>query len=873
MLLFQLLFLVFLFIMIGEPFRVLFSRSLSFFRELDILQACIIDVYLGGLFLYAIALVPLHLFTMYIVWGTTALFAFLSIFLHRELIKKFKFWLQLSQKQRYIYVFLNEHRIHVLKGVIVFGMFLFSLWVQLAPLSNFVFGSIHDTSLHALFVELILENGHIPATHQPYLPAAIIYPQGAHVIFAYSCYILRIIPPKAIFYVSPLFSAMTILAAYSLGKKVHPAGNLDVVFASIITFISMWPAYITWGSNPFILGVPLYLICLSFLPYLYDLPDSNIKKLFIIGVLYGYLASIHLAFYEVIIASVFLWLLIEVFRKAKKIRIIGNFFAVCILSFLPISPFFYRFVKYYPYPGHNIGLPSDIVAEVTSPPSPHGQPSQSPIISILMNFPEWLFSNFNIHPDLILRILLVSFIFAAFFTSFYHLLKKRELFTVEKIALISIGAGILLNFGTYIVPAISWARIAFVLYISACTLISAFTIRFYHVIRGFFAEVFRKILIKNGKKVVTASSIATLLIFSALYGPFVSYTVSRESGNLSGLYSIYGVTSESDYELMMWMKYNLPGNVTILVSPYESGSFIPSVSQRKVVFPFCNYLLSASYRKLIVLVQQGVINETTYGFMNKFGITHIFIGSKAVQQWGITKCPEDPKWDARVFIGNSNFKLLKKIGNSYLFSISHDPNSNIVFQDDFEYLEYNQDYFVYLGQRWGFGQIGHGNHSISIDSDADDNHFLRIRAKRSQSSRWITDYFTSVDDKYYATWLERKIFLPDVSNVSLSFDLDASCVSPPNTVAISIFDFSCSLGLSFVTPSPYIKSIESRYPDTRFIELPKLSGTFNFNVSQIWMENFNEALPKVLILELSVLAVNSSAVVYIDNVIFSLKDS
>ena len=864
MLLFQLLFLMFSLIMIGEPFRVLISRSLSFFRELDVLQACVIDVYLGGLFLYAIALVPLHLFTACAVWGITVLFAFFSFFLHRGLLRKFKFLFQFSQKRRYVYALLNEHKIHVLKGIVVFGMFLFSLWIQLMPLSNFVFGSIHDTSLHALFVELILENGHIPATHQPYLTAAIIYPQGAHVIFAYSCYILQIIPPLAVFYVSPLFSAMTILAAYSLGKKVHSTGNFDVVFAFIMAFISMWPAYITWGSNPFILGFALYLFCLSLLPCLHDSAHSNVKELLVIGVLFGYLASIHLAFFQVIIVSVFLWVLVAVLHKAISIRKFSDFFVVCIFSMLPIAPFLYRFAKYYPYPGHNIGLPSDIVADVTSTPTPHGQPYQSPIISILLNLPQWLSSNFNIYPDLFLRILLICLFFASFFLSSYHLLKKRRLSVVEKIALISVIASILLNLGTYIMPAIAWSRIAFLMYTSTCLLLSVFTIRFYHTILGFFSEVFRNVFTKGGKKLARASSIATLLLLSTLYGPFVSYTVSRESTNLSGLYSIYAITSKSDYELMLWIENNLPGDASILISPYESGSFIPSVSQRKVVFPFCNYLLSSSYRRLVSLIQQKVINETTRELMSNFGITHVFIGSKAVQQWGKTICPENPKWETMLFLGNPNFKLLKNTGTSYLYSISHDANPNIVFRYDFECLNLTQ-------MNWRFDQIGHGSYDISVDCDAHDNRFLKLIAKRSQSSRWIIDYYYA--DKYYAAWLERKIYLPDVSNVSLSFDLNASCVSPPNTIAVSIFDINCSLGLSFVTPTPELKSIESRSSDTKFVELSELSGTFSFNISQIWMEKFDKILPKTLIMELSARAVNSSALMSIDNITFSVSDS
>jgi len=848
MLLFQLLFLMFLLIMIGEPFRILFSRSLSFFRELDILQAGVIDVYLGGLFLYLIALVPLHLFTMYSVWGTTVLFVFLSFFLHQELLRKFKFWFQFPQKQRYIYVFLNARKIRILKGAIVFGMFLFSLCIQLAPLSNFVFGSIHDVSLHGLFVELILENGHIPATHQPYLTAAIIYPQGAHVIFAYSCYVLRIIPPKAVFYASPLFSAMTILAAYSLGKKVHPKGNLDVVFAFIMTFVSMWPAYITWGSNPLILGFPLYLLCLGLLPYLYDLPHLNIKKLFVIGILCGYLGSIHLAFYEVLIVSAMLWLLIEASHKPKRTYKIGIFLIMCIFSIFPIAPFLYRYIKYYPYPGHNIGLPSDIVADVKSIPTPNPDPSKPPLISILTNFPMWLFSNYNIHPHLVPRVLWVGLVFASVLTLFFYIRKKGAFYVAEKIALITFGASVLLDLCTYILPTIPWGRISLIIYISLCLLISTFSIRLYPVLSVFFARIFRNIIKKNGEKVVMTGFMATFLLFSALYSPFIYYTIVNRPWELRGLYGMYAVTSKSDYELMTWMKHNLSDNAIILVNPCDSGTFITSVSQKKVVFPFSAYLLSSSYRKLIDLIRQGVINETTYELMNDFEITHVFLGSRALQYWGKVKLEENPKWDPLLFLGNPNFKLVKNIGDSYLFDVSY-QNPNIVFQEDFEYLNLTE-----MG--WRFDEIENGNYNLTIVQEESDNHLLRVVAKRNETSRWL-----------YSCWLNRKVYSWSSLNVNLSFHLNVSSVKAPNTVSISIFDVDRQHHITFATPSVLYSN------QTRVVELPSNCGDFSYDISDIWERTFDELLPNVIIIELAVVNVDNSSPteVFFDNITVTIN--
>lgn len=844
----QLLLLMVLLIIIGEPLRFLLSRSFNSFKNLDFIQSCVIDVYLAGLILYAIALIPLHLFTTAIVLGITVLSGILSIFLHRNLLKKTRNWLIIIRRPIIIRDFLSEHKVAILKSTMVFGMFLLSLWIQLAPLSSFIFGSIHDTTLHALFVEIILENGHIPATHQPYLTAAIIYPQGAHVIFAYAYYIMGMIPPIAVFYVSPLFNSMTTLAAYYLGRRVNPTKNLDIIFAFIITFVSMWPTYITWGSNPFIIGFPYYLICLGFVPFLYDSSNLKVAEIFVIGILYGYLASIHLAFYEVIIVSAFLWGLFKCFHKFERLHGIITFLALCIFSVIPIVSFLYRFIKYYPYPGHNIGLPDDMVADPTSPPSPRGQPSQSPILQIITKFPEWLALNYNIHPDLILRIALISFVFIALFIFSYSFKKKRDVLVLEKIAITSLVAGILLNFGTYIFPVILWSRIGFIIYVSACLLISSFTIRFYQLINSIMVRIFQKVT-QNNKKAIIGSSMAAIVIFSLIYGPFVYHTVFRRSGSLRVLYGIYAITSESDYELMTWMK-NLPENATVLISPYESGGFIPSVSQRKIVFPFTAYLLSASYRRLINLIQQEMINKTTYELLNKFEISHIFIGSDSVYQWGNIPCSEDPKWDPLLFLGNPNFKLIKKIGDSYLFAVSSNPNPTFVFQEDFENFTLNQ-------MEWNIGQLGHGNYNLSLRHHVNGNRFLEIEGIKA-SSRLL-----------YAVWMDRKIYLPKTSDVFLSFNLNASQTVPPNTVSISISNPNYSQSISFVTPSPIYGN------QSNIIILQDTQGFFNFNLSELWMEKLNATLPRKLIIEITLinLDVNSPTLMTIDDITFVVHNS
>jgi len=555
----------------------------------------------------------------------------------------------------------------IIEGTIVLTMFLIVLWIQIIPLSKFIFGSIHDTSLHALLVELILENKQVPATHEPFLPTATIYPQAPHVICAYSSYILGYIPATAVFYISSLFNAMSVLGAYYLGKKIRPTGYLGANLAFVIAFVSIWPKYITWGSNPFIIGVPLFLIGLGFLPSLSRLKTrNNTKEAIVIGVLLGYLAAMHLSFYQVVIVSIALWLLVEAFHKSiSKIKL-RNFLLILVFSILLIAPFVYRYIAFYAYPTNNRGSPYDPVTDPTTPPTPNPDKLRPPINLILGDFTNWLFSSYNIHPVFLLRCLWVGLFVISAVTLLIYLWRKRELYILEKIALTTFGACILLILSAYFLPTdiLHWGRTGMIWYITVCLFITAFNIRLYSILKTFHTNVFK--LPRKPRAIIMKRFTVILLIFSALYAPFVYDTLSKGPQRLISSYGIFAITEKDDYELMIWMKRGINQNATILINPYEPGMFIPSISHHKVVFPFSKYQLSVSYRRLVSSIWQGVLNETTYILMKNFNVTHVFVSSKVTYWWeGYTR------WDPQLFLNHPNFKLIKNIGRSYVFVVSY----------------------------------------------------------------------------------------------------------------------------------------------------------------------------------------------------------
>lgn len=656
----QLLYISLFLSIIGEPLRFLFAHHSSFFRKLDLMQSYVTDVYLGGLIVYTVAMIPLGLFDVAISWGLVVIGIVLSILLHRDKLKTIK---KIFPFDKLVRVKINDYLSSKKVPLLVFAMFIMVLWIQILAVTNFIFGSIHDTSLHALFVQLILENKGIPETHSPYVPAAIIYPQASHAVFAYASHILVYPPPKAVFYITPLFSAMSVLAAYHLGKKhqISSEGHLGLSLSFVMAFVSAWPLYVTWGGNPFVLGFPLFLICLGLFSYVWD---SNPKwwEYAIVGVLFGYLASIQLAYYETLIVSMILWLVLQFFRDPMKLRAkIGGYLGIFAFSLLPLSPFLYRFIAFYHYPGHNIGLPPDFMGY------------SEPRLSLDLQF-KWIFDNISPYP-----LLRWGFAFLLIISGVTILIKCRDLLRSshcrDYVGLVVFCSSVILICLSYL-PQDIWGiiphgSVGIIAFIPFYLLVALFNVYLYsalnkpqHAGNALWRPLIKPFIKKSGRTSAGRSLAALFLIFFVMFGPFVYSRVVLDRETLTGAYRVFAVTTQDDQDLMLWMRDDLPYDAVVLINPYEPGTFIPSVSHHRVVFPFTADQRSYSYQKLTGLIEQGIMNATTYSLMKRFNVTHVYVGSQATYWW-----ESSHKWNPAAFSNERNFKLIKNIGDAYLFAI------------------------------------------------------------------------------------------------------------------------------------------------------------------------------------------------------------
>lgn len=801
----QLLVLMFFLIVIGEPLRFLFLRRLRLFVDLDLPQICLLDVYLGGLVLYLIAILPLHLFSGPVVFGITVFGFFFSVSIY---LKRF-----FRGEIGGVRVFLVEHKTTVLSYILLFTMFLVFLWIQLTPITTLVFGSIHDTSLHSLMVNVILENQHVPFTLHPYLPEGIVYPQASHVIFAYASYVLNYEAPKTVFYITPLFNALSVFGAYFLGKKLWSNRSFYLGLSFVFAFVSCWPLYITWGANPFITGFPLFLICLGlFFSSLSSHKKNDFKELIAVGVLTGYSAALILSYLETLFTIVALLSFYRYIRRGDSLRSTAkNFFIFFLVSLIPLSPFVSRFIIFYQYPGHNVGIASDFIGYEKFQPK-------------LTQAWEWTIGNLN--PHTILRIELII-IFFGFGILLWKVRGNKITKNILLFSIIILLASTILSFISFFLPAdisiISWPHQSIIFSVP----ISIFIVIFYMKMIQFFhnlnLKLFSKVFTKRSY-VVFSLSVIGLAVFNI---PFVYYRLAVDPETLVNSYGIFAVTTEDDYELMQWMRVHLPSNAIVLVNPYEAGLFVPSTSHHKTVFPFVASQRAFKYQLLANLTSQNILNITTFELMRNYNITHIFLGTHNTYWW-----TGDHKWNPKLFLDNPNFKLIKRFNGSCLFELSYyDPK--IVLLDEFDY-----EHLTDLG--WKISSKGEGIGYAKITSLNGDNSLL-INSTNKVGNNWDSIYS-------YELQITREVIINNISNVTLSFYINAtSGFNQLDAVSIVVSNIWANRSICFATPNGVFQILDSNQTKTFTISFVDNS---TYNLSKAWIQAFNTSLPNTILLQI-----------------------
>ncbi|HJT17570.1 MAG TPA: hypothetical protein VJ853_09290, partial [Thermoanaerobaculia bacterium] len=120
-----------------------------------------------------------------------------------------------------------------------------------------------DSVHHATIVRLLIENGRVPATFDPFIPhAPFFYHWGYHALVAFVSWLTGLTRaaqlPRVMIAFGQLLNALTFVSVYAAGRVLFRSRNAGLAAATIATLVSMLPAYyVSWGRYTQLSGLLL----------------------------------------------------------------------------------------------------------------------------------------------------------------------------------------------------------------------------------------------------------------------------------------------------------------------------------------------------------------------------------------------------------------------------------------------------------------------------------------------------------------------------------------------------------------------------------------------------------------------------------------
>jgi len=98
----------------------------------------------------------------------------------------------------------------------------------------------------------------------------------------------------------------------------------------------------------------------------------------------------------------------------------------------------------------------------------------------------------------------------------------------------------------------------------------------------------------------------------------------------------------------------------------------------------------------------------------------------------------------------------------------------------------------------------------------------------------------------YVNWVNRELFVGNNSQVTLSFDLDATKgFHGEDTFALIISNSNQSQAIVIATPNNFLHN----YSNTTILKSNK--GSFSLDISQLWQDSYGNSIPSTIILNMA----------------------
>ncbi|PWB56946.1 MAG: hypothetical protein C3F06_00185 [Candidatus Methanoperedenaceae archaeon] len=487
----------------------------------------------------------------------------------------------------------------MLSYLILAAILFISLVVRIIPINNIFVGPGSDSYHHTLIVQLIIENGGIPTSYEPYAPlSSFTYHFGFHSLVAFIYWLSGIDPTKLVLYTGQVLNGFFVLSIFIFVDRLFKDRNMALLSSFIVGLVSVFPAYlINWGRFTSLAGMVILPIAFLLFIETIKIEKRDIKILILSGIV---LSGLFLTHYRIIIAALsfsMVYILYELYLNKDNLKrekeIILRCVIIGIIAIILLLPWFIHLMNN-----------SHILSEL---------PNTANYYSM-----ERIGSSEGYYSNTFLLILSLGGILAG--------ISKRN----KYIIIISVWVSILIAFSN---PY--WIKLP----CSGCLdFVTVVTLLFFPV-----SVTCSYFIIFLSEKIKTTPSkrILIFLIIIMVLIPISAIKIS-EVFDPSSVY-----IQKSDIEAMDWIRANTSNDSVFLtdsidfdwnkdfVIGIDGGSWIPLLANRKVIIPPMTYLIENAYEnnytekvKSMSKASESINSYSSIQFLIENNVTYVYFGGR-----------------------------------------------------------------------------------------------------------------------------------------------------------------------------------------------------------------------------------------------------
>jgi len=653
---------------LGESVRLIATRWVVAWRELEAVERGLLDFFLGGAVLYLLAALPVGGFSLASVVAVLTAGAIGVVWVAARR------WRSRSLSFRTLVGPLVRPAV-LLTGLAALALLLFEVAVAL-PVGT---GNTYDSSLLTFYTARLIEGHQLAFSFLPSASVGILYPQGTTAWLGAGQLLLGLPGARTTLLLTPLFFGLAPIGGFVLGRRLLGGDLGGLAFALVLAAVASWTRVLVGGSNDFVLAFPLVLwLAGQAVGWMRSVPTPADAVGF--GLVLGYSAALNPVGAQWLGPALLIMGLIAVPRLAGSARRwLARWGAAMLTALLPLLPTWYVLARGVSMPGYLPGA---------GPAS--GSPSGFDTARLVGYVDPYLFGPHDVwlSPLPAVRaeiVLLFTVGLALLFLAGRATLGPR----FGPIVAFLLG-GIVATVGLI---GVDWSGsvggpVGALASVISEGEASIWLLTWYALIATLPLAVVLEWAVRANRSVPPspphparpgrwsldrrpsgAAAALPLVIALVIVVPGAVLTPTQLAPVLSTLYHNFGNVTEADFDLLSYSGAHLPSGARVLVAPGSAGEFLPAYDPTAVLlYPMLPGWteLNASYTLLVSELTNATLPANGIAALRVLNVQFIIVTESNSVLW--------PAFSPAPLLFDNEFPRLFQEGGALLFSVPTSVN-------------------------------------------------------------------------------------------------------------------------------------------------------------------------------------------------------